>query len=320
MSDGGSFRSSRFLLIVLRIMAFSKATLLITALRLAGKLPLRGAQLVGRFIGMLSWASRSQLRKVTEINLKICFPELATEQRKRLARSSLRHTGQTMMEIPLIWEWPVERCLGLIREIEGEELLTEAKKDGRGLLLLAPHLGNWELTGLYFSSRYRMAALYSPPHVKEFEDYMVKVRGRMGSELVRGDRRGLARLITLLREGEVAGILPDQSPRGKGNAYAPFFGLEVRTMTLVSKLLQKSGAKPLMTYSERLKDGQGFRLVIRECEAGIDDDDPVVATSALNRSVENCVREAPEQYQWEYKRMRHRPPGELNPYKPGKVC
>ncbi|MDL0433335.1 lysophospholipid acyltransferase family protein [Marinobacter sp. TBZ242] len=301
-------------------MALSKATFLITALRLAGKLPLRGAQLIGRFFGMISWVSRSQLRTVTEINLKICFPELTDEQRQRMARSSLRHTGQTMMEIPLIWEWPVERCLGLIREIEGEELLTEAKKDGRGLLLLAPHLGNWELTGLYFSSRYRMAALYSPPHIKEFEDYMVKVRGRMGSELVRGDRRGLARLITLLREGEVAGILPDQSPRGKGNAYAPFFGLEVRTMTLVSKLLQKSGAKPLMTYSERLKDGQGFRLVIRECEAGIDDDDPVVATSALNRSVENCVREAPEQYQWEYKRMRHRPPGELNPYKPGKVC
>ncbi|MDK8466020.1 lysophospholipid acyltransferase family protein [Marinobacter sp. SS13-12] len=301
-------------------MALSKATFLITALRLAGKLPLRGAQLLGRFLGMVSWVSKSQLRKITEINLKICFPELADEQRERMARSSLRHTGQTMMEIPLIWEWPVERCLDLIREIEGEELLAEAKKDGRGLLLLAPHLGNWELTGLYFSSRYRMAALYSPPHIKEFEDYMVKVRGRMGSELVRGDRRGLARLISLLREGEVAGILPDQSPRGKGNAYAPFFGMDVRTMTLVSKLLQKSGAKPLMTYSERLKDGQGFRLVIRECEAGIDDDDPVVATSALNRSVENCVREAPEQYQWEYKRMRHRPPGELNPYKPGKVC
>lgn len=301
-------------------MALSKATFLITALRFAGKLPLRGAQLIGRFLGMISWVSRSKLRMVTEINLKICFPELTDEQRRRMARSSLRHTGQTLMEIPLIWEWPVERCLGLIREIEGEELLTEATKDGRGLLLLAPHLGNWELTGLYFSSRYRMAALYSPPHIKEFEDYMVKVRGRMGSELVRGDRRGLARLISLLREGEVAGILPDQSPRGKGNAYAPFFGMEVRTMTLVSKLLQKSGAKAVMTYSERLKDGQGFRLVIRECEAGIDDDDPVVATSALNRSVENCVREAPEQYQWEYKRMRHRPAGEVNPYKPDRIC
>ena len=318
--DGGSFRSSCFLLIVLRIMAFSKATLLITALRLAGKLPLRGAQLIGRFLGMTSWMFKTQSSKTTSINLKICFPELTDEQHHRMIRSSLRHTGQTMMEIPLMWEWPVERCLGLIREIEGEELLAEAKKDGRGLLLLAPHLGNWELTGLYFSSRYRMAALYSPPHIREFEDYMIRVRGRMGSELVRGDRRGLARLIALLREGEVAGILPDQSPRGKGTAYAPFFGMDVRTMTLVSKLLQKSGAKPLMTYSERLKDGQGFRLVIRECEHGIADPDPVTATTALNKSIENVVREIPEQYQWEYKRFRHRPTGLPHPYRPGHVC
>lgn len=318
--DGGSFRSSCFLLIVLQIMALSKATFLIIALRLAGKLPLRGAQLIGRFLGMISWTFKTQARKTTDTNLKICFPELTEDQHHRMIRSSLRHTGQTMMEIPLMWEWPVERCLELIREVEGEELLAEAKKDGRGLLLLAPHLGNWELTGLYFSSRYRMAALYSPPHIREFEDYMIRVRGRIGSELVRGDRRGLARLITLLREGEVAGILPDQSPRGKGTAYAPFFGMDVRTMTLVSKLLQKSGAKPLMTFSERLKDGQGFRLVIRECEPGIDDPDPIIATTALNKSIETVVREVPEQYQWEYKRFRHRPTGLPHPYRPGRVC
>ncbi len=237
-----------------------------------------------------------------------------------MVRSSLRHTGQTMMEIPLMWEWPVEKCLGLIREIEGEELIDKALEKQKGLVLLAPHLGNWELIGLYCSARYRMATLYSPPHIKEFEDYMISVRSRNGSELVRGDRRGLARLITLLRDGGIAGILPDQSPRGKGNAYAPFFGMEVRTMTLVSKLLQKSGADALMIFSERLKDGQGFRLVIRECEPGIADPDPVVATTALNQSIEDCVREIPEQYQWEYKRFRHRPTGLPHPYKPGRVC
>ena len=301
-------------------MAMSKASFLITLLGLAGKLPLRAAQLAGRLLGTVAWTFKTDSRRVTEINLSIAFPDYTDDQRHSMARSSLRHTGQTMMEIPLMWEWPVERCLGLIQEIEGAELLANAKKDGRGLLLLAPHLGNWELTGLYFSSRYRMAALYSPPNIKEFEDYMIRVRGRLGSELVRGDRRGLARLIALLREGQVTGILPDQSPRGKGNAYAPFFGMDVRTMTLVSKLLQKSGAKPLMTYSERLKDGRGFRLVIRECENGISDSDPLIATTALNRSIENVVREIPEQYQWEYKRFRHRVPGEINPYKPDRVC
>lgn len=301
-------------------MAVSKATFIIFALRLIGKLPLRISQWLGHSLGTLATIFPNRSRQTTKVNLEICFPELNSEQRKRLARSSLQHSAQTLMEIPLTWEWPVEKCLGLIKEIDGEELLQEATSSGNGLILLAPHLGNWELVGLYFSSRHKMAALYSPPHIKEFEDYMIRVRERAGSELVRGDRRGLARLITLLRQNEVVGILPDQSPRGKGYAYAPFFGMEVRTMTLASKLLQKSGANVLMTYAERLAHGTGFRLVIRRCEPGMSDQNPVVATTALNRSVENCVREVPEQYQWEYKRMRHRPPGEINPYNPDRIC
>ncbi|BES69910.1 lysophospholipid acyltransferase [Marinobacter nanhaiticus D15-8W] len=301
-------------------MALSRISLLTRILKLAGKLPLNIAQGLGSFIGLLLWWFPTRSRHATEINLGIAYPDLPAPERQRLARKSLKQTGQTIMEIPLMWEWPVERCLDLVREVEGEELLTRSREDSKGLILLAPHLGNWELAGLYFSSRYKMAALYSPPHWPEFEDYMIRVRGRLGSELVRGDRRGLARLITLLREGGVAGILPDQSPRGKTNAYAPFFGMEVRTMTLVAKLLQKSGAAVLLTYAERLPNAKGFRIVIRECEPGMADSDPVVAATALNASVEQAVLAIPEQYQWEYKRMRHRPPGEVNPYKPGRIC
>ncbi|CAN0601584.1 unnamed protein product, partial [Ectocarpus sp. 12 AP-2014] len=123
-------------------MAVSKATFLILALKLAGKLPLSGAQLIGRLLGTLGWVFNSKARKVTETNLRICFPDLPETRRRDLARSSLRHTGQTLMEIPLMWEWPVEDCLGLIREIEGEHLLDAAMAKGKGLVLLAPHLGN----------------------------------------------------------------------------------------------------------------------------------------------------------------------------------
>ncbi|MDO8860330.1 lysophospholipid acyltransferase family protein [Haliea sp. E1-2-M8] len=295
-------------------MALSRAQLLIGLIRLLSKLSLPAAQRLGRTIGTLASWLPTRSRRVTEINLRLCFPELGEAEQRQLVGDSLRHTGQVALEIPLIWEWPVPRCLDLIREIDGEELLAEARASGKGLLLLAPHLGNWELAGLYFSTRYRMAALYSPPSLPGFEDYMTAQRGRQDSELVPGDRRGLARLIGILREGEVAGILPDQSPKGSGSAFAPFFGIEIRTMTLVSKLLQKSGATPLMTWCQRLPDGSGFRLVVRRCAEGMAAPDPVVATSALNRSVEACVREAPEQYQWEYKRFRHRPPGQPNPY------
>lgn len=289
-------------------------------LRIAGLLPLKLAQAIGRFVGLLAWRLNGRSRKTTDVNLRICLPELSTEEQQRLSKESMAHTGMTAMEIPLMWEWPVDKCFNLIKETRGLELVDQALASGKGLILLAPHLGNWELTGLFFSSRYKMAALYSPPHIKEFEDYMIRVRGRLGSELVRGDRKGLLRLMGILKEGGVAGILPDQSPRGKTNAYAPFFGMEVRTMTLVNRLIQKTGANVLVTFAERLPDGNGFRLIVEEAVPGNGDSDPVVAATALNQSVEKVIRMAPAQYQWEYKRLRHRPPGNPNPYYPHKIC
>ncbi|MCS5563781.1 lysophospholipid acyltransferase family protein [Marinobacter sp.] len=289
-------------------------------LRVVGWLPLGSAQRIGRWIGLLLWKVPTKAREVTDINLRICLPELSGQERERMAQASLVQTGQTMLEVPLMWEWPVQKCLDLVKETEGLELIDEAMAGGKGLILLAPHLGNWELAGLFFSSRYKMAALYSPPNMPEFEDYMIKVRGRLGSELVRGDRRGLARLAAILREGGVAGILPDQSPRGKGNAFAPFFGMEVKTMTLVSKLIQRTEANVLITYAERLPDAQGFRIVVKRTDDGLGDKDAVAATTAMNRSIERCVLDIPEQYQWEYKRLRHRPPGQPNPYRPDRIC
>jgi len=289
-------------------------------LRMVSYLPLGAAQFIGKWLGLLAWKLGGRPKKITDINLDICLPELTEEQRRDLSRDSLAHTGMTALEIPLMWEWPVDKCLGLIKETEGLELVDEALATGKGLILLAPHLGNWELAGLFFSSRYKMAALYSPPHIKEFEDYMIRVRGRLGSELVRGDRKGLMRLMGILKEGGVAGILPDQSPRGKTNAYAPFFGMDVMTMTLVGKLVQKTGANVLVTYAERLPNGEGFKILVTPAEPGIGADDTVAGATALNQSVEKVVRMAPEQYQWEYKRMRHRPPGNPNPYKPGQIC
>jgi KDO2-lipid IV(A) lauroyltransferase len=286
-------------------------------LRVVSWLSLSAAQRIGGLVGSILWRLSTKTRQVTDINLAICLPELTAGEREQLSKDSVKHTTMTALEIPLMWEWPIDKCLSLIRETVGLELVDEALASGKGLILLAPHLGNWELAGLYFSSLYKMTALYSPPNMAEFEEYMIKVRSRLGSELVRGDRRGLLRMMTILKEGGVAGILPDQSPRGKTNAYAPFFGMDVKTMTLVAKLMQKTGANALVTYAERLAGGQGFRIVIEKPVPGLADEDPVVAATALNQSVENMVRQVPCQYQWEYKRMRHRPPGLPDPYKSG---
>ncbi|XOZ32683.1 lysophospholipid acyltransferase family protein [Halomonadaceae bacterium KBTZ08] len=282
---------------------------------LIGHLPLALAQGLGRFIGLCLWLAHDRTRKVTERSLELAHPDMPEAGRQALARDSLRETGKLIAEIPIMWESPVPRCLNLIREFEGQHLLDEARGEGQGVVLIVPHLGNWELLGLYYSTRFAMAALYSPPKMVEMETYMAQVRGRGGSELVRADRRGVLRLFSILHEGGVVGILPDQVPDASGGTYAPFFGIDVLTMKLVSRLVQKTGARAVVTYCERLPHARGFRLVADEVDPGLYDEDPDTSVSALNATVESVVRRIPEQYQWEYKRFRKRPPGQPNPYR-----
>jgi len=107
----------------------------------------------------------------------------------------------------------------------------------------------------------------------------------------------------------VVGILPDQTPRREGGEFADFYGIPTLTMTLASKLIQKTEAKPLVTYAQRLPDAQGFKIVIREAEPGMESTDMVKSLTALNHSVEKCIADVPSQYQWEYKRFRRTAPG-----------
>jgi KDO2-lipid IV(A) lauroyltransferase len=282
--------------------------------RLLSLLSLRHAQNLGRLFGRIAWRMGGRSAQTTRQNIAACFPQMPENEQQALCRDSLAETGATGLELPAMWEWPVDQCLGLIREIEGEELLEQYKSGDQGLVILAPHLGNWELTGLFFASHYKMAALYSPPNHPGFEDYMTRVRSRSGSELVATDRRGIMRLFTILRQGGVVGILPDQTPRREGGEFAPFFGIPAITMTLASKLLHKTGARALVTYAQRLPDGEGFRMVIREADEGIYSRDMTESLTAMNDSVERCIREAPAQYQWEYKRFRRTAPGEKPVY------
>ncbi|WP_240616598.1 lysophospholipid acyltransferase family protein [Marinobacter fuscus] len=282
--------------------------------RLLSMLSLGNAQRLGRLLGSIAWKLNGRSVETTRKNLRACYPELREDEIETMGRQSLRETGATALELPIMWEWPVEKCLGLIREIEGEELLSDYTAGKQGLLLLAPHLGNWELTGLFFASRYKMAALYSPPNQPGLENYIKTVRSRSGSELVATDRRGIMRLFAILREGGVVGILPDQTPRREGGEFAPFFGIPAITMTLASKLVHKTGAVPLITYAHRLPDGRGFKIVIRKAEAGMTSKDMTESLAALNQSVEKCIAEAPEQYQWEYKRFRRTAPGHTPVY------
>jgi len=184
-----------------------------------------------------------------------------------------------------------------------------AMKRGRGVLLASPHLGAWELSGLWFASRQPMTTLYRAPRVSAMEPIYSAARRRSGARLHPADATGIRALYQALGNGELVGLLPDQDPGRDKGVFAPFFGVQANTSTLLPRIAQRSKASVLFTFAERLPHCAGYRIHIRPGSDHIADPDLERGALAMNQEIEACVRLAPLQYLWTYKRFRVRPPG-----------
>ena len=283
-------------------------------LRLTSLLPLPLTHAIGVWVGGLLWWIPNDLRRIASRNLVLTFPEMPVADRERLLRRNLWETGKLLLELGPLWLWRGERVLALVQgAVAGEEALTDTVRRRRGAILLTPHLGAWEMAGLYYSSRHPLTILYRPSRLG-LDELSVRGRGRLGGKVVATDARGVRSLLTALRDGEILGILPDQDPGDEGGVFAPFFGISASTMTLVSRLTRNTGAPVFLTWAERLPRGRGFALHLRALPEVTIAGSLEESAAALNRGVEAAVRSLPAQYLWAYKRFKTRPPGEPKLY------
>lgn len=280
---------------------------------------------LGRVHGIATWlgrylAGRASLRitNVTRTNIRLCYPDLSSTAQETLVKQTLIETCKTYSELGALWLWPVERVLGLVREVSGEEYLQQAlqkKQKKRGLVILTPHFGAWEMAALYVSSRYQLTGLYRPPKLAGLHDLIHTARERAGGRLVPTNRAGVRALYQALQRGQLAGILPDQVPSDAGSGvFAPFFGIAAYTTVLVSRLAHKAENTVIFVYAKRLPEGQGFHIHFFQGSANIAAENLETACAALNQGIEQCVQTCPAQYQWSYKRFKQRPEGEESIY------
>lgn len=278
-------------------------------LRLLARLPLPVLHALGALCGWLLWWLPTGPRRRTAIHLERCFPDWSARERGRVARRSLAHLGRGLAESALLWFGSAHRVRGLVHAVQGEDLWREALAQGRGTILLTPHLGAWEIAGLYCADRAPMTILYKPQK-GDLDRAMQRGRARFGARLVPSTGGGVRALLRALQAGESIGVLPDQDPPRGSGVFVPFFGIEAHTPVLVSRLAVRTGAPVLFVVAERLRWGRGFTLRFEPAPAGVADADPEVAAAALNAGVESLVRRHPEQYYWSYPRYRRRPPHE----------
>jgi KDO2-lipid IV(A) lauroyltransferase len=272
-----------------------------------------GWQLVfGRLIGAIAWRLAKRRRKIAETNLALCFPQMAIEQRQRLARNHFRSLGIGIVETALCWWGPAHRLRNKYLLV-GREHLQQAAQRGRGVILLSAHFTTLELGG-------RLLALDTPFHVLYrqhknplFESVMHRARQRRFEKAIpRNDTRAL---LASLKQGMPVWYAPDQNQGGTQSVFVPFFGVPAATLTTTSRLAKISGAAVVPFFPMRLPGNSGYLLMLCPALNDFPGPDPAADAARLNRLFEEVIREMPEQYLWVHRRFKTRPDGESSPYR-----
>lgn len=213
-----------------------------------------------------------------------------------------RETGRMMLELPFVWQRPLDEILPLILEVRGREHVDAALAEGAALIALTPHMGCFEIASLYLGNFMPMTILYRPPKQASIEPILRAGRARGQLSLATADLAGVRQIIKGLRQGISTGLLPDQAP-GKGEGlWLPFFGKPAYTMTLAARLSEVKNTRVLLLWGERIA-GRGWRLHILAPQIPVEGSLEERA-ALINCEIETLIRRCPAQYLWAYNRYK----------------
>jgi len=292
-------------------------SLLLWLLRILSRCPLRLLHALGTGLGWAAYALSPTYRRRLRANAALAGVGRADRH------GAIAAAGRMSMETPRLWLRDHDAPIADPVRWEGAELIDgllgdgENGREGRGLVILTPHMGSFEVTAQAYAERFGarqpITVLYRPARQELLRDLQVQARARPHLATAPATLAGVRQLMRALKAGETIGLLPDQVPPEGMGVWAPFFGQPAYTMTLAARLVRQTGARLIVIWGERLPRGAGY--VIRPLPlpqplapaASLPDDAQAAAladATAINRSMEALIRQAPSQYLWGYHRYK----------------
>ncbi len=284
--------------------------LLFGLLWLAHFLPQRLLAAAGEAAGAAAFWLIPERRRVTRINLGLCFPTMEAAARERLARAHFRAFVRGIVERGVLWWGARERVERMVK-IEGLENLKGLA--GKPVILLAPHFAGLDAGFARLACEVDMVSMYANQKDARFSALLLRGRTRFGNQRLVSRQDGIRATLTAMKEGRPFYYLPDQDYGPKDALFVPFFGVPAATVPGLSRLARVSGAT-VLTAATKLLPGGGCVIRIGAPWDNFPTDDVAADTRRMNEAIEKLVLETPEQYNWMHKRFKTRPAGEARFY------
>ena len=277
------------------------------------QLPYAALLRLAQGLGWIFYHVADQRRAIARRNLELCFPQLDERARDRLLRRNFASSAMALLEMAMSWWWPRQR-LARLAHIEGIEHLQAAQRDGQGVILMALHFTTLEIGAALLGQRHTIDGMYRQHKNPVFDFIQRRGRERHNLDATAIEREDVRAMLKVLRAGRAIWYAPDQDYGAKQSLFVPLFGIPAATVTATTKFARLGRARVLPFTQERLVDGSGYRLVVHPPLADFPGESEEADCLRINRWVERCVSQLPEQYLWAHRRFKTRPPGEPKLY------
>jgi KDO2-lipid IV(A) lauroyltransferase len=281
--------------------------------RMLRAMPLEQAVRVGAHLGRLAAELDRPNRKFAIKNLEMAFPAMASAERLELIRGVYRNWGRMMAEwaqMDRLDRSNIERYV----TYEGKEYWDEAERmsNGRGLLVLTAHYGNWELLNVAHSIYgYRIAIVHRPLRNPLMDRAICQARVSFGNQLI-ARKAGALEMARMLRRNWMIAVALDLDVRG--GVFVDFFGVPAATSDGVARLAAVSGAPVVPCFMVRQENSARHKITILPPvdirRSGSRTDDIRENTQRFTSAIEQMIRRHPDHWNWIHRRWKTRPEGE----------
>lgn len=285
-------------------------------LRLTLLLPRPWVMAAGGWLGDALRRRNAKRRRIAEVNLRLCFPQLTDAARAELLREHFRAYGRSVLDMALVlWARParVDRWCKLPQRDQLRALLARGP-----VIVVAYHQTALDLGGGIVARVHPCVSMMKRDRNPLVTWQLWRGRAHLDRANIRVLMRdeGLRPLVRDLRAGRLCFFIPDEDfGLSRHSVFAPFFGVPTATLTVVSRLAKLTGATVLPSATVLDAKSGRYEMILGDALADFPSADAAADAAALNRAMEALIRPAPASYMWTFRWFKTRAEGAPNPYK-----
>lgn len=268
------------------------------------KFPYRLQLQFGKNLGRISYYLLKKFRRIAEINLKLCFPELSNEERERLLKKQFQSLGMGLIESAMAW-WMPDHKLDSLIHVQGLEHLQKALAKKKGVLILSAHFTSLDICGRLFSNIFPMYVVYREQKNRVIDRLLKQHRNFNWMQPIH--RHAIRQIIKTLKQNKAIWYAADQDYGPTHSIFPPFFNIATATISTPSRYANRTEAQVVTLFYHRLPKGKGYQITIGPILESFGQGDDYQDMLRFNQLLELAVRAHPDQYLWIHRRFKTRP-------------